>query len=401
MISRIVTVILLLIIATSAPQALKASEADVADIGTIDSLELRAHRLIDTIKTTLDGNARIDSARFDEMPWYKQLYETGFRIHDPAINYPRFMRFALKVYDWGDHTFNSYNPDYVVGTGKNWKARIDSYNWMESYMMLFSINSRDMLHIRSNVYDDLGIHLSFMALSIGYTAKVNNWAGDESKRSNFNFNFTTSRFSANIDILSTEGASHITHFGDYNDGHSFNYRFNDISHKALSGEFYYFINHLKFSQAAAYCFSKYQLRSAGSPIVGFAFNNQRIAMDFSNLPPEMKQFLPSLENYYNFRFTDYGIIGGYSYNFVLRPKTWLINLTGLPSIGFRHSYSTSSEGKKMMLAANIRARFSVVYNHRALFASLCGRLDGNLFFNAKYTFFNATESLSAIVGVRF
>ena len=157
MISRIVTVILLLIIATSAPQALKASEADVADIGTIDSLELRAHRLIDTIKTTFDGNARIDSARFAEMPWYKQLYETGFRIHDPAINYPRFMRFALKVYDWGDHTFNSYNSDYVVGTGKNWKARIDSYNWMESYMMLFSINSRDMLHIRSNVYDDLGI----------------------------------------------------------------------------------------------------------------------------------------------------------------------------------------------------------------------------------------------------
>lgn len=368
---------------------------------TIDSLESEIKRDLDTLSVTLSGNAEIDSAEFARMGWMKQLYETGFRIHDPRINYPKAMRFFLKIYDWGDKTFNSYDPDYVVGSGKNWKGMVKNYNWMESYMMMFSIHTRDMLHIRSEIFNDLGFHLSFMAVSLGYTAKVNNWAGSQSSRSNFNFNFTSSRFSANIDILSTEGDTHITHFGQYNDGRSFNYKFDDIKHKSFSGEVYYFLNHLKYSQAAAYCFSKYQLKSAGSAIIGFALNNQRIYMDFSSLPEDMKKFLPSLDNLYRFRYCDYGLLAGYGHNWALKPRKWLLNLTAIPSVGFRHSYSDSSEGKKNMLAANVRLRFALVYNHKALFASLNGRFDGHLFFNSRYAFFNSTESVSMIVGARF
>lgn len=387
-----------IIILTSNPCVASASESDVIPI---DSIEQKIISEIDTVRSTLDGKAIIDSAEFARMGWVKQLYETGFRIHDPRINYPRTMRFFLKVYDWGDKTFNSYDTAYVVGSGKNWKIMTKSYNWMESYMMMFSIHTRDMLHIRSEIYNDLGFHLSFMAVSLGYTAKVNNWAGQTSNRSNFNFNFTCSRFSANIDILSTSGDTRITHFGQYHDGKTFNYKFNDINHKSFSGEAYYFLNHMKYSQAAAYCFSKYQLKSAGSAIIGFAFNNQRIRMNFSTLPSEMKEFLPSLENNYRFRYCDYGILAGYGHNWVLRPRKWLINLTAIPSVGFRHSYSDSSEGKKNMLAANMRARLALVYNHKALFASLGGRFDGHLFFNSRYAFFNSTESVSMIVGARF
>lgn len=387
-----------IIIVTSNPCAGGTSEFDVAPF---DSIRGKLTEEFDTIRTTLDGNAQIDSTEFSRMNWMKQLYETGFHIHDPRINYPRAMKFFLKVYDWGDRTFNSYDSAYVVGSGKNWKIMTKSYNWMESYMMMFSIHTKDMLHIRSDIYNDVGFHLSFMAVSIGYTAKVNNWAGHESNRTNFNFNFTSSRFSANIDLLSTSGDTHITHFGDYNNGRTFDYKFNDITHKSFSGEIYYFLNHMKYSQAAAYCFSKYQLKSAGSAILGFAFNNQRISMDFSSLPEDMKSFLPSLDNLYRFRYCDYGLLAGYAYNWVLKPRKWLINLTTIPSVGFRHSYSDSSEGKKKMLAANMRVRLAFVYNHRALFASLTGRFDGHLFFNSRYGFFNSTESISLIVGARF
>lgn len=376
-------------------------DSNIEIVHSIDSLKTEVKESLDTLSVTLSGHAEIDSAEFSRMGWIKQLYETGFRIHDPRINYPKAMRFFLKVYDWGDKTFNSYDPEYVVGSGKNWKGMVKNYNWMESYMMMFSIHSRDMLHIRSNIFNDLGFHLSFMAVSLGYTAKVNNWAGSESSRSNFNFNFTSSRFSANIDLLSTEGDTHITHFGQYNDGKSFNYKFDDIKHKSFSGEVYYFLNHLKYSQAAAYCFSKYQLKSAGSAIIGFAFNNQRIYMDFSSLPKEMKSCLPSLDSYYRFRYCDYGILAGYGHNWALKPRKWLLNLTAIPSMGFRHSYSDSSEGRKNMFAANVRLRFALVYNYKALFASMNGRFDGHLFFNSRYAFFNSTESVSMIVGARF
>lgn len=394
--------IMFTILTASVSAAYEPSETDVAlpaDSTASEAADLSA--ATDIPVATTESKSETDSAKFAELPWYDQLIENGFRIHDPRVKYPKFPRFLLKVYDWGDRTFNSYDPDYVVGVGKNWKVQIKNYNWMESYMLMFSMHTRDMLHIRSEIFNDLGFHLSFMAVSIGYTAKVNNWAGSHSNRSNLNFNFTCSRFSANLDILSTSGDTKITHFGKYNDGHSFSYKFDEIEHKSLSGELYYFFNHRRYSQAAAYCFSKYQLKSAGTAIAGFAFNNQRIRMDFSSLPEDMKHFLPSLENYYRFRYTDYAVLGGYAHNWVLKPRTWVANLTLIPSVGFRHSYSDTSEGSKNMLAVNMRARFAFVYNHKALFASLTGRIDANLFFNSRYAFFNSTESLSMIVGARF
>lgn len=348
-----------------------------------------------------DSAAIADSIAFANKPWYKQLFANGFRIHDPRINYPAFPRFVLKIYDWGDQTFNSYDEEYVVGTGKNWKLTLNSYNWMESYMMSFhSDRFKNRLGIISDIHSDLGLNLSFMAVSIGYTAKVNNWFGDDSNRTNLNFNFTCSRFSANISALSTSGGARITHFGDY-DIDGFNYKFDNIEHKALSGELYYFLNYKKYSQAAAYCYSKYQLKSAGSAIFGFAFNNQRVNLDFSDLPKDMVEYLPELKSSYRFRFADYSVIAGYGHNWALSPRRWLANLTLLPAVGYRHSYSESSEGRKDMLAVNLRMKFSFVYNHKALFASLNGRFDGDLFFNSKYTFFNSTESVSLIVGCRF
>ncbi len=40
--------------------------------------------------------------------WIRQLIDNGFRIHDPSVRYPRFPRFCLNVYNWGDRTFTSY-----------------------------------------------------------------------------------------------------------------------------------------------------------------------------------------------------------------------------------------------------------------------------------------------------
>ena len=201
-------------------------------------------------------------------------------------------------------------------------------------------------------------------------------------------------------MLSTSGGAHITHFGQYDIG-TLDYDFDNIDHNAFSGEIYYFLNNKKYSQAAAYCYSKYQLKSAGSAIFGFAFNNQKVNIDFTDLPISMKEYLPDIAPYYRFKFADYAAIAGYGHNWVLSPRRWLANLTVLPSIGYRHSYAGSSEGSKDMVAMNLKMRFSFVYNHKALFASLNGRFDGDWFFNKDYSFFNTMESLSLIVGCRF
>lgn len=267
-------------------------------------------------------------------------------------------------------------------------------------MMFFG--SDRTIHMHSDIYNDLGVYLSFMAVKIGYSAKVDNFFGHgKNFRKNAQFSFNCSLFSASIDYTRTQGGINITHFGNFNKGKHFSYKFEDVSLRTLSGDLYYFFNNKRYSQAAAYAFSKYQLKSAGSWIAGVAFNSQTIDMDFTHLPPEMKLFLPSLNPKYRFRYTDYTLLGGYAHNWVLHPRRWLVNATILPALGYKYSHSNSSEGKRDMFATNLKARFAVVYNHRALFASLQGRFDGSLYFNNDYVFFNSIESLTLVFGVRF
>lgn len=63
------------------------------------------------------------------------------------------------------------------------------------------------------------------------------------------------------------------------------------------------------------------------------FNYQDIEMNFENLPEDMKAFLPGKQTHYTFKYCDYVAYGGYAYNFVLKPRKWLINVMGVLGSG--------------------------------------------------------------------
>jgi hypothetical protein len=219
-------------------------------------------------------------------------------------------------------------------------------------------------------------------------------------RKTFEFNFSCALFSASFNYRSTTGGTTIRHFGDYNDGHHISYDIDDITQKTISGEAYYFFNHARYSQAAAYKFSKYQLRSSGSWIVGVDMAYRNLNIDFSSLPDDMRATLPDLQTRYCFSYADYDVLGGYAYNWVFRPK-WVFNVTALPSIGYKHSYEDATDGSKDLFAANMKLRLALTYNHRALFLSLQGRADGHFYTTKGYSFIDSTESLALTVGARF
>lgn len=332
--------------------------------------------------------------------WVRQLIDCGFHINDPGIDYPKFARFCLKVYNWGDRTFNSYDRRYVVSTGKNWKIIGKSYNWAQCYLLTFS--EKESIRMISDIYCDIGAHLCFMAVSVGYDFNANNIFGQPaSTRSNFEFNFTCALFAANYQRTSTKGGTRITQFGTFDLGKKGYFDFDGVSQSGYGLDLYYFFNHRKYSQAAAYCYSKYQLKSAGSLIMGFNHTHQEVDLDFSMLPAVMLDNLPGDHDHYNFKHNNYDVMCGYAYNWVLKPRKWLINGTILPSVGYKHSYEGSTEGRKNMFSANIRGMFSVVYNNRSLFVSLSGRFDGHTYFGEGYNFFNSTESVTLNVGARF
>ena len=217
--------------------------------------------------------------------WIRQLFDNGFQIHDPEVCYPKFPRFCLNVYNWGDRTFNSYDTTYVVGTGKNWKLQAKSYNWMESSMMVFP--KRTSIAMHSDLYSDAGFSLSFMAVSVGYMWNVNKLFSSPTNRRTFNFDFTCSRFAINYQSVSSTGGMIITQFGDYQSDHRLHYRFDEASFNAKTLDAYWFFNNYKYSQGAAYSYSKYQLRNAGTPLIGINLTWQNIHNDFSGLPDAM------------------------------------------------------------------------------------------------------------------
>lgn len=333
--------------------------------------------------------------------WIKQLFENGFHINDPGVDYPRFPRFALKVYNWGDRTFNSYDSTYVVGSGKNWKGLVKSYNWFEnSTMFFFTDNTTRKVSMISQLFPDMGPYLCFMAVSVGYMFNLSDLIGSDAHRNTFNLDFTCSRFSINFRRQSAEGGMRLTRMGDYNQGHHIDYPFKDIKLKSTTLDAVYFFNHRRYSHAAAYCFSKYQLRSAGSWVAGFSYANQRFEMDFGSLPPEMIQNMP-LPSLYILHHNDYTLTGGYAYNWVLYPRRWLINAMGTLALGYKHTSADATDAGRDMMAVNFRAMSSLTYNHRALFAGLQLRFDGFMYYNGQMFSFNQFGYITAMVGARF
>ena len=304
------------------------------------------------------------------------------------------------MYNWGDRTFNSYDRNYVVGTGKNWKLQGKSYNWMETSMMFFP---KTEVSMHSDLYSDAGFSLSFMAVSVGYMWNTNKLFSDPTNRRTFSFDFTCSRFSINYQSVSSTGGMILTRFGDFNDGHHIRYKFSDCSTESKTFDAYWFFNNYHYSQAAAYSYSKYQLHNAGTALVGFNFTEQHMRMNFNALPPEMLEHSPLDNNLYSLDYRSYCAMGGYAYNWVLKPRRWLINATGMAAIGYRQLFNSEENRKaRTQLANNFRINLAAVYNHRALFAAFTMRANGFLNYNTgDMTHFNTILSFTAAVGMRF
>lgn len=353
------------------------------------------------VTTASDSDNVVDSlAPESKTSWIGQLIDNGFHINDPAIRYPKFARFCLKLYNWGDRTFNSYDSDYVVSTGKNWKLFAQNDTWMESYALLF--RDRSYVRIQSQLYDDLGANISFMAVSLGYTVNARTlFQHTRESRSRFSFNFVCALFAANLYWSSNDGGAKITHFGKYEPIRKHHLDFQDVHSKSFSVNGFYIFNHRKYSHAAAYCYSKYQLKNAGSWLLGVAYNNQNIDMDFNGLPQEMLEYIPIEQRKFVFDYREIALMGGYGYSWALKPRIWLLNLSVLPSIGYRHSYEDATDSRKDMVSANFRMMFSAVYNHKALYAALNGNVIAHFYFGDRYTFANTSELLHFTVGMRF
>lgn len=334
--------------------------------------------------------------------WLNRIKGRTFDIKDTDIIYPGFVGLCVDIYNWGDRFFNTYDPEYVVGTGTKWKATVKSSNWTDSYSMTLGKTQIQML---SNVYSSFGPYISFMAVSIGYEANLNRLISHlPTRQKRWAFSFSTSLFWLDLYYNTNKDGTVIRRFGDYRDtnGHLLiSQPFSGLQLRNFGLDIYYFVNNKRYSQGAAYNFSKIQKKSQGSLLLGLTLSHQYIDLDFSTLPGALQAELPyGSIKHYNFTYNDFCLMVGYGYNLVLG-KHWLWNITALPNVGIKHCMPQNVGGRRELFSFNAKGNTSFVFNSGSFFAGAFANIDLHWYNSSRVSFANAVMAFGAQAGYRF
>ena len=330
--------------------------------------------------------------------WWRALKHGHVDFNDSTMGYPKFVMFCYRTYVWGDRAFNSYDSDYVVGTGKNWKLFLKSNNWVDSYIG-HPVKDVNQI-INSNLVSNIGITLSFMAVSVGYSLGVSNLIHGDNVSNKVDFSFTCARFAADAYYWENKNDINATYRIKNADNVRHKVRQSGVSRKAMGLTAYYFFNNRRYAQAAAYCFSKYQKRSAGSWLAGFSLQHYDVKIDVEKLSEDVRPFFPTQADAPRILYNDYCLLFGYGHNWVLS-SNWLLNFTITPYIGYRYNHFPNAGDKSSNVSLNCRARLAAVYNHRQFFMGFQSYADHHRYASKNSRLVNSLLDFSVLAGIRF
>ena len=331
----------------------------------------------------------------DKGYWWRAMKHGKVNFKDSTMGYPKFVMFCYKVYTWGDKAFNSYDSAYVVPTGKLWKLTLTNTNWFDN---MSGGNDKGYATFTSNLASNLGLSLSFMAVSVGYSLDVDRIFGSKGKSQMLEFSFTCARFTA--EVHKTINTSSMSNRLKLNGGNwQRRDEMNALRRESMGLSATYFFNNKKYARAAAYCYSKYQRRSAGSALAGLSIVNYDFNIDTQALTPEQIEDYKDIGITHS-RFTDYCVTGGYAHNWVLSRK-FLLNATGIVGAGVKHIHSTMGDPSSNSGAIRMGGKLSLTFNHKMMFASLLTNVNTSLYIASSHHFSYTIADFSAVFGIRF
>ena len=387
---------MLMLCMTAVAWAQQAGQADATErqdsVAKLNKFQKLKHDITQRINNKL--NEPYDTTR-DQGYWWRAMKHGKVNFKDSTMGYPKFVNFCYKVYKWGDKAFNSYDTAYVVPTGKNWKLTLKNQNWIDNYS-----GGLDGNHamFTSGAASNIGLYLSFMAVSVGYSLDVDRLFGAKGTSQMMEFSFTCARFTAEAHKITNTGRMSTRiklDGGEWKKGE----KLDALRRESMGVSATYFFNNRKYARAAAYCYSKFQRRSAGSALAGFSIVNYDFKVDTEKLTPDQAQKFEYV-GVAHMRYTDYCLRGGYAHNWVLGSK-FLLNVTALAGMGVKHIHST-----KYMASGNTGAlvaggNFALTYNHKRYFACLQSNVNTSLYITGKRHFGYTVADFTTVFGIRF
>lgn len=335
----------------------------------------------------------------DSTDWWFMFKHGKLSFRDPYIHWPRGTMWAVRTIRFIDRILNAQDSAYITGTGYRFKFYATTENWFDSYSMNFN-NIMPMM-LMSDLTSSLGLYVNAIGLSLGYSVDMTNILGGRTSVCHkWRFGVDTELFSAAIHRYTNDGGTYIRGFGSFNNGEPIHLNLPGMRMANYGAEFYFYINNRRYSRAAAYSFSKIQKKSAGSLIVGMQYNNLNLDMDLSSAPPVLMPYMKIEPRAYRFHYNNYAFVIGYGHNFVMG-KHFLLNITGLPGLGWNHCYEDSVEGAGELVSLNVKGGLSLVYNNKAFFCAAGSQMEGHWYRSLSYSMFDSLMLFTAHAGIRF
>ncbi len=329
----------------------------------------------------------------------------GFAFHGNAISFAldsiatwgKFPNFCIKTYRWGDKFFNGYDSTYVKGTGYKMNVKMRTNSWFENTH--FVVDWDKPLMMRTPSVNTIGFDVTYLAVSVGYDFSINRlFGGVDRKKSKFNFDFTCGLFTASLYSIKNDVGMNIRRIGDLK---HINEPFTGVDNKSWGVDAVYFFNHKRFSYAAAFSFSKLQLRSQGSFFIGLSYNNRNLTFDFTEMPENLQPYLSEAlkDATIVVKEQTYGIKGGYAFNWVPNKHITVgVSEALIPSLS--HGEQTSVEPGESFRIYN-RLNLACVWNNNRWFAGIVGKSDVAIVHDEKTILANSLFSMEIKVGWRF
>lgn len=316
---------------------------------------------------------------------------------DSIAQWGKFPKLCIDVYRWGDKFFNTYDSAYVVGSGYKFNVKMTADSWLDYYS--FHLPDDNKVNLRSDPSTSVGAYLTYMAVSFGYDINLSNLFGSvKHARSRYKFGFNCSLLSFEVYWEDNDVGTRLRDFGTMK---NLDVDFNGVHVDSRGIDVYYFFNHKKYSQAAAFAFSKIQKRSQGSLYAGFSYYSQNLDFDFGQLPSAMLERLPEwwVDHHFRVKTNNYGIRFGYGYNWVFA-RHWNMGVTASPTVSISRGFVNSMENTTNVSLFS-RIKMSVAWNNGRWFAGLIGSVDSAIIVDRHTVFAGNNLSATALIGYRF
>lgn len=320
---------------------------------------------------------------------------------DSIAEWGRFPRFCVDTYRWGDKFFNGYDTLYVDGTGYKFNVKLKTESWFDGYHPKF--DNGTSMKMTSSPSTSAGLYLTYLAISAGYDINVSKYfGGGERARKRWDFQFNCMLFGADLYFINNDVGTNVTHFTlDDGKGYDTDIDFTGINTTEWGIDIYYFFKHKRYSQAAAFNFSRVQQRSSGSFFAGFSFSRHNYEFDFSSLPQEMLDALPDNMTDYRYSVNNYNYFlrGGYGYNWVFA-RDWLLGVSEAPMIGISRGRIDGGAEKTSFALLN-KFKLSCIYNRLKWFGGLIVTVQSGIAGDSHRSIANSVVTMEISGGFRF